>query len=417
MSTAAGSRSAGGAVRPPMWVIFAITVTGITTNTLITPSLPEIVTGVGAARAQAGLLLGASSLPGIVLAPVIGVLADRFGRREILIPCLVAFAVAGGLVLVATSLPQLLVLRFVQGCGSAGLINLAVVLIGDHWEGPDRARMIGRNAAVLTLCLSVFPALGGVLTDLGGWRAPFALYPLALVTAGLMAWRLPRSEPLEVGLREQLGRAAPVLRQPQVLAAIAAGVIVFALIFGLLLTVLPLYLEAAFGLSAGVRGLLLGLPALSNTAVQLSLGRLQRFTKRQQLSAGALVLAGGTAITAATPLLAPLVVGILCFGAGEGLLLGNLQDIAASAGDGHSRGTVVALFVSGARTGQTVGPVAAGAGLGLLGASVTLALGAAVALGLLLPLILVAYRPRVPRTGPPSPATPPTRDDPRARGR
>lgn len=53
--------------------------------------------------------------------------------------------------------------------------------------------MIGRNSAVLTTCLILFPLLGGTLTDVASWRAPFAVYPLGLVTAVLVARFLPRS--------------------------------------------------------------------------------------------------------------------------------------------------------------------------------------------------------------------------------
>ncbi|CAN5158317.1 hypothetical protein BH23ACT9_BH23ACT9_33680 [soil metagenome] len=65
-------------------------------NTLITASLPEILAGVGASPGQAGLVIGAATLPGIVLAPVIGLLAHRYGRGEVLVPCLVIFALGGG---------------------------------------------------------------------------------------------------------------------------------------------------------------------------------------------------------------------------------------------------------------------------------------------------------------------------------
>ena len=44
--------------------------------------------------------------------------------------------------------------RLLLGFGSAGLINLAVVMIGDNWSGADRTRMIGRNSAVLTTGLA-----------------------------------------------------------------------------------------------------------------------------------------------------------------------------------------------------------------------------------------------------------------------
>lgn len=378
--------------RPPLPVIFAITATGIMGNSLITPALPEILAGVGAAPGQAGLVIGAATLPGIFLAPVIGLLADRYGRRRVLVPCLVLFAVAGGMAATSPSLGWLLLWRFAQGAGAAGLVNLAVVLIGDSWSGPRRAAVIGRNSAVLTVCLTLFPLLGGVLTDLAGWRAPFLVYPLGVVTAALVARRLPRPAAQGLPVMDQLRDLRPALRQPGVLRAIAAGALVFALIFGLLLTVLPIHLEQAFGASAAIRGVVLGLPAIANTAVALSAGRLQRFTKRALLATAAVLLAAALAMASVAPTLPLLVAAIMCFGAGEGLILPNLQDIAAGSSE-TSRGAVVALFVSGSRTGQTAGPIAASVGFAAVGAPTTFVVGSVACLVLLLPLALSGRQP------------------------
>lgn len=370
-------------IRPPLTVIYAITVTGITLNTLVSSQLPEILDGLGASRGLSGLVIGAGTLPGIVLAPVIGLLADRFGRREVLVPCLVVFGIAGGLGALAPSLWVLVLLRFFQGAGSAGLVNLAVVTIGDYWEGTDRARMIGRNSAVLTASLAVLPTIGGLLTDAGSWRTPFLAYPLSLVTGWIVFRTLPKGQRSDVTVRDQVREALPLLRSRAVLTALVAGAGTFALIFGLLLTVLPNYLEAAFGIRPSLRGLFLGLPALTNTAVALSLGRLRaRFARHVLLAAAAVVFGVALIVVAGAPTLLVLGGGILLFGAGEGLMVPNLQDLAAGAGSAATRGTAVALFVSGARGGQTAGPLLAGAGLAVWGARATFAAGAILAFAL-----------------------------------
>lgn len=380
--------AADGSPRPALPLVFAITATGVAGNTLITPSLPEILAGVGASPGQAGLVIAATTLPGIVLAPVIGLLADRYGRREVLVPCLILFALAGGLAGTSPSLGWLLGWRFLQGAGAAGLVNLAVVLIGDSWDGPRRAAMIGRNSAVLTTCLILFPLLGGTLTDLASWRAPFAVYPLGLVTAAVVARLLPRSAAHPPEIAEQLRDLRPALTQPGVARALAAGGVTFALIFGLFLTVLPIHVAQAFGLSASARGLLLGAPAVANTAVALAAGRLQRFRKRTLLGTATLLFTGSLGLVGIAPTLPLLVAAVMCFGAGQGLMLPNLQDIAASSSE-TSRGAVVALFVSATRTGQTIGPIAAGAAFTAVGAPVTFAAASGVCLLVLLPLAVV----------------------------
>ena len=64
---------------------------------------------------RAGVFVAAGTLPGIVMAPVIGVLADRFGRRAVLVPCLVAFGVFGLLSALAPTFPALLAAAAVPG--------------------------------------------------------------------------------------------------------------------------------------------------------------------------------------------------------------------------------------------------------------------------------------------------------------
>ena len=342
--------------RPWLPTVFAITATGILVNTLISSSLPEIVRGVGAPITATGLVIGAATLPGIVLAPVIGILADRYGRRPVILPCLVVFGLAGVAAATVSSLPALLALRVVQGAGSAGLINLAVVVIGDHWSGPDRSRRIGWNAAVLTTVLALLPFVGGVLTDLFSWRAPFAVYGLALLTA-VLVWRtLPPVEAAGVDVVAQLRDAVPLLRRRDVAVPVVAATLLFVIIFGLLLTVLPVYLEERFGLSATGRGLVIGAGSVTNTFGALSQGWLrERVAVRPQLVVAGALLALSSLAIGLSPSLVLLVPSVMVFGVGEGLSFPVLQDIVAGASDTH-RGLATAWFVSGSRLGQTLGP-------------------------------------------------------------
>jgi ACDE family multidrug resistance protein len=370
--------------RPSRVFIFAITITGIMANTMIAPAIPDILADLGVDQSRAGLLLAAATLPGIVVAPVIGLLADRFGRREVLVPCLAAFGLAGGLASFAPSFAVLIGLRLLQGVGSAGLINLAVVVIADHWHGADRARVIGQNSAVLTVSLAVLPPLGGTLTDVAGWRASFAPYWLGLATAVVAAKALGPSPRRDVRVGEQVREALGYLRSRRVLAAMGSGMLLFVLIFGLMLTALPLYLAESFGLGATERGLILGVPALTATAGALALGRLtERFGARRLILAGSAVVTLAFAVVAQAPVLLVVVLGALLYGFGEGATIPSLQAIVAGAAPTSSRGSVVAVWVGGVRAGQTAGPLLAGVALGHLGATGTFWAGAGLAAAML----------------------------------
>lgn len=368
--------------RPPLALVFAVTVTGIMANTLLNPLIPDVLDGLGASEGAAGILVASGALPGAVLAPVIGVAADRFGRRAVLVPCLLAFGVFGALAGLSPSFGVLVALRLAQGVGGAALINLAVVIISDHWEGVDRARVLGWNSAALTVSLALLPPLGGLLGQLGGWRLSFAPYAMGILTALAVARWLPGGRPPgpAPALRDQLRSSLEAVRQPLVLGTVLLGALTFVLIFGLFLTTLPLQLEERFGMGAAARGLVLAVPAVTSTLAALSLGRLVGRTGRRALASAAWVLfAVAFAVIAGADVVPVLVLAALLYGAGEGLLVPLLQDTVAGAAPPERRGAVIAVFVSGVRTGQTVGPVVAGLTLAAVGTGTTFALGAVVA--------------------------------------
>lgn len=346
-------------VRPPKLLIFGITITGILNNTLIGPSLPDIVADFGRSDSGAGIIVAAGSLPGVVVAPAIGLAADRYGRRKVLTPCLLAFSVFGLCAAAAPTFELLVVARLLQGFGTAGLINLAVVLISDHWDGVERTALIGRNAAVLTLGLAVAPPVGGLLADAAGWRTSLMLYAVGLPAAAFV-WRLlPEDRPdVAASMGDQLRGARTALANPVVLATLGSGVLVFVMIFGGFLTAFPIHLEDDFGLGAGARGAMIAVPALSSCLIAFNLGRIrERFALR-----GLLILAGCTYVVAfagiaASGLLVGIAAASVIYGIGEGVFIPSLQDAVADAAPPEQRGAVFAVWVGAARLGQTLGPL------------------------------------------------------------
>ncbi len=365
-------------------LILAITGTSIMGNTLLAPVIPDILDDFGVADSGAGLLIAATSFPGIFMAPVIGVLADRLGRRRVLVPCLATFGLFGTAAALAPSFEFLIAARLGMGVGAAGLINLAVVLIGDHWGPVDRTRLIGRNAAFLTVCLAIMPPVGGLLAEVGSWRLALAPYSLAAITA-VVAWRmLPPDRPdSTVSLRDQLGGIGEVVRRPAVIVILVGGTVSFVMIFGVFLATLPIHLENEFGYGSAVRGLFLAIPALPSTLVAFNLQRVRSWmSARTLLIVCSLAFAAGFALIGATEAVALVVIGCVIYGLGEGAMLPLLQDQAVEVSPPEHRGAIVAVYVGAARLGQTVGPLGAAALFGATSTFVTLEVGAALAVAL-----------------------------------
>ncbi len=349
--------------------MYVISLTSIMGNTLLAPAIPDILRTFGRSSGSSGLLVAMIPLPGIVIAPVIGIMADRHGRRRVLVPCLAIFGLAGLAVATAPTFHAILAARFAQGFGAAGLINLSIVLISDHFDGPARTHWLGRNSATLIAALAIFPVLSGLLTDVAGWRWALAPYGLSMVTA-VIAWRfLERDTPHEVPpIRQQLGGIRAAVRNPLTLSVFVAGALAFAVTFGAFLSVVPNHLEDDFGMSAGWRGVVIGLPGVPAFFTAFNFARLRdRVPTGRVLIGSAVCWIVGFLLIGLGPSVAVLVVGALLYGVADGALIPSLQDTASRYGATEHRASVLATWTGFARSGQAAGPLVAGAVLGAAG--------------------------------------------------
>ena len=103
---------------PGVWLLFGVTVVAVGNVSSVAPSFPLLVEALGVSRVEVGWVVTAYALPGILSAPVAGVLADRVGRKQVLVPTLLFFGVAGGACALVRSFPLLLMLRAVQGAAA-----------------------------------------------------------------------------------------------------------------------------------------------------------------------------------------------------------------------------------------------------------------------------------------------------------
>ena len=146
----------------------------------ISPALPKIQQQLDITAEQIWLLITAFTLPGMVLTLFLGILADRLGRKTILIPSLLLFGISGGLCALTNDFNILLILRFFQGIGAASLSSLNLTIIGDMYENKfTRAKVMDYNTTVLSVGLAAFPAVGGALAMLA-WYFPFLISLLAI---------------------------------------------------------------------------------------------------------------------------------------------------------------------------------------------------------------------------------------------
>lgn len=116
--------------------------------------------------------------------PVAGKLSDILGRRLIYAWSMGLFLVASLLCAFAPSMVWLIVFRALQGLGAAGLLPLALVMIGDMFTFEERAKVQAWFSAVWGVSSIAGPLLGGFLVDQIGWPSVFYInIPFGILSA------------------------------------------------------------------------------------------------------------------------------------------------------------------------------------------------------------------------------------------
>ena len=178
------------------------TILVMTGQGVISPVFPLLSEKFGVGAGAIGLTLTTFGLARLILNVPMGIAADRYGRRLLLVsgPIIGAVGMIGSGF--AGSLPELLAWRFIAGAGSAIYATGAQVFLADVSTPDTRARYLGTNQGALLLGSSVGPAIGGFTAEAWGIEAAFVIVGLcSLVAGGYAYWRLPETRHLSSEVR------------------------------------------------------------------------------------------------------------------------------------------------------------------------------------------------------------------------
>jgi MFS family permease len=365
----------------------------------ITPVLPQVASIFDRTPQSVALLISVFTLPGAVFTPVLGVLGDRVGRKKVLVPSLIVFAVAGAGCGLARDFEVLVGLRFLQGTGAAALGALNVTLLGDLYGGRRRAAAMGYNASVLSVGTGIYPAIGGGLAVFG-WFFPFFLPIIALPVALAVLWALDNPEPRVSGsLRQYLGVTLRAVWNRQVLTLFATSVVTFILIYGSFLAYFPFLLESSFGATPVFIGLVMSVTSVATAVTSFWLGALaQRFGSTTLVKVGFLLYVVSVAWLPFAATVWHLAAPILLFGVANGINIPSVLTMLNGYAPSSHRGAFMSLNGMLLRLGQTLGPVVIGGAVALIGMKGSFLVGAGLA-GMMLLVLLVALRTEPPLDG------------------
>lgn len=167
---------------------------GIMGGGLVAPALPTIGRAFDVPEGQQGLVLSVYTLAAAISLPFIGYLIDSLGRRKVGIACLLLDGITGISIVFAPNFGVLLLMRFIQGIGIAGLIPIAMTIIGDLFSGERKLQIMGYLAGIISLGAAIIPTLGGALATID-WRLVFLVYGFCLLLALVFFITLPETSP------------------------------------------------------------------------------------------------------------------------------------------------------------------------------------------------------------------------------
>jgi MFS family permease len=332
---------------------------------IIAPSLPlirEHFRDLAGVDLRVRLVLTMPALFIVAGAPVAGWLADRRGRRGVLLGAILGYAVAGSAGAFLPSLDAILLSRALLGIAVAGIMTAVTALLADYFGGEDRARVMGMQAAFMGLGGVVFTALGGVLAGLD-WRGPFLVYLLALGIFPLalaVLWEPPRdgtrNRTPESDGGERVPPSLPVIR---VLAPVYAVSFLLQLSFYTIPVQLPFRLSEVAGAGPIVAGLAIGTTSLFFSLSSILSARLNRGSLPGTIIVRGFVIAAigfsGIALAGGPAGIFP---ALAVVGAGSGLVLPAMSVWLTTEVPAHLRGRALGGMTTAVFLGQFVSPLA-----------------------------------------------------------
>ena len=347
----------------------------------VDPVIPQIAADLNVDVKTVALLSTAFTLPYALVQPVLGTIADFFGKTRLMNVSLVIVAVSGLICALATSFELLVAMRITAGLLAGGIFPVGMALIGDLMPVEKRQVAIGRLLAVGLTGNVLGASFAGAIGDLFGWRAVFAVISLfGLITAitAFFAFRgFVRPKPKPFNRAAVVANFRGIFADPR--AKVCFSSVFFEAIFvhGLFPFV-ALLLIASGQPSAAVAGLLIGCFALGGVVYSLSVPWIvARVTEPRLMILGGTFAATGLVLIALQFSWVAQIGIFALFGFGFYLLHSCIQvhvtDLSQTA-----RGAAMSLHSTFFFLGQAIGPVIYGYGFAHGGMTQMMYFGAAV---------------------------------------
>jgi DHA1 family multidrug resistance protein-like MFS transporter len=337
---------------------------------IIAPIVPIYAVDLGATGVTLGLMIAAFSVSQGALQPVVGNLSDRKGRKRFLVTGLSIYAVVGIAYTLATSVEQLILIRLLNGVGSAMIAPIVMAYIGDLAPEGQEGKYMGMLNVALFAGIGAGPMLGGVFRDVLGINSTFyAMSALTAASLGLILAFLPpqrsdRKIQSTAGLLTKLRRMLHNRRVVGVLLPRMGTMIIMIPT----LAFLPILMDQLMGATGIEIGIVISARTIVNAGLQTPFGRMaDRHNKVALILTGCLIAGACVFLMPFAADFLQLVLLSVCMGIGEALVWPTLGAIAVEEGHRYGQGSIMGVFNMAMSVGILMGSLVAGSFMDLFG--------------------------------------------------
>ncbi|WP_425052263.1 multidrug effflux MFS transporter [Psychromarinibacter sp. S121] len=314
---------------PHIFTLIVMASTSALTMNMYLPSLPKMTEHFGTEYAVMARSVTLFLLGNAVLQLFIGPVADRYGRRPVMLGGLAIFIVATIGCLLAPNAAVFLTFRLMQAFIVVGMV-LSRAVVRDTNDQANAASMIGYVTMGMAVVPMLAPALGGLLDEWFGWQANFYAFLLFGIATFLLIWADQGETNPNAGtsFRDQLRDYPELLSSPRFWGYALAAAFSSGAFFSYVGSA-PFVGSDIFGLSPSALGILFGAPALGYVFGNYLTARYSvRMGINKMIIVGSSICAAGVTVSLLVFLAgfgsAFTFFGFMCFvGFGNGMVLPN----------------------------------------------------------------------------------------------
>lgn len=324
----------------------------------------------GLAETDLGLIISAAAVVFVLGSPLWGRIADRWGRRPVVLLGLASYGATSlafawglelgvsGVLAAGQTFTLLLVLRLLYAALGAGIQPSAVAIMADLSSEEERAPAVAIVGAAFGAGMILGPAAAAILVSFGVLVPLYAIAVLGLLCAGLVAFALPEP-PRQRSAGTEAGPARLPLRR--LLPLLATGLATYAAMSCLQQTLAFRMQDLLAADAAGAaRAAGFAFMAIAAATLVMQAGVIQRLRPRPAtlLLAGAPTALAGVLCYAAADTLVTVVAACALFGVGFGMLNPGISAAASLRAERDAQGAVAGLVQATMAGGFIVGPLA-----------------------------------------------------------